>query len=492
MANFLKKLDIPLAVFGLVVLAFVLRIAWLKDNLFFGFEQGRDFLKMRDILAGDLVLVGPNTDIPGFFHGALSYYIPLIPFYFFKGNPYLVLVTLIALNSLAIIPLYKLVKVWFNQQTALVACLLYAISYSAIVYARWLSNPNLIPFLTIMYLYFLSLVPKNWKYLLLAAGVYGVMLHLILIVPLTLAIPTLVIFKKLKVSISKTQVVAALAVLALTLSTYFVFEIKNGFIMTTSFLGSRVNSGNFLVANTAFINQFIDEAIDSTFPLSPRFGLLVLAAGLIYGLSLLTGKTRSILLVLVFSVPILFIFISGAPLRHFFVATPVFVALLFASVYVALMQDGKKRAAAVFLGILILGNISTLVIRLPESKNNFLQSAQRTYLGDMEKLIDYVYEDAAGKDFTYDYYSMPYWREEAWVYLFQWYAKSKYGYAPPADRTNVDRTEIFYTFIEPNESAPVHLNNWYGEYKKDSKLLDTYWSGKLRVEKRQQLDETES
>lgn len=492
MAKFLKKIDIPLSVLGAAVLAFVVRILWLRNNLFFGFEQGRDFLKLQQILAGDLVLVGPNTDIPGFFHGALSYYIPLVPFYVFKGDPYLVLLTFIAVNSLAIILLYKLAKTWFGEKSAIVACVLYALSYSAIVYSRWLSNPNLIPALVILYLFSLSRFRSNWKYLLLAAAVYGVMIHLILIVPLTLIIPTVVIIRLSKPNISKLHFLAAVGVVVIVQSSYFVFELKNNFVMTSSFLASRAHSGNFLVANTAFVDRFIEEAVDSIFPISPRFGLLVLAAGFVYGLSLIKGKSRSILLVLVFSVPILFLFLSDAPLRHFFIATPVFLALFFAAVYTHLLAGGKQKLANTFLAILIIGNLYAVTVRLPGSQRNFLQHAQRTYLGDMENLIDYVYTDAAGNEFTYDYYSMPYWREEAWIYLFQWYGKGKYGYAPPVDRTNVDRTPVFYTLIEPNETAPVHLDNWYGEYKKDSELLDTYWSGKLRVEKRKSLNETQN
>ncbi len=487
MKKYIEKDLVPIIL--IILVAFSLRISWLKDNLFFGWEQGRDFLKMKEILAGDLVLLGPKTDIPGVFHGALSYYIPLIPFSVFGGDPYLVLLTLIGANSIAIYFLYKSVEDLFSKRVAILSTLFYAVSYSSIVYSRWLSNPNLVPALTIFYFYFLVKAKKNWIYLIFAAISWGVMVHLMVVVPLSLVIPTFMYLYYEKIKISMPKAVGIGFVLFATLSTYLVFEARSGFLMVKSLLANQ-SGEKFWLSSISFIDQFLNEVVDNIFPFSPRISFLVFMAVIIYAIYLAKNLNRIVIVLLfLFSVPILFIFVSDAPLRHFFISTSIFISITVAIVVDVLMKSKKKVVAWTLVSVVVVGNLYTAFARLPETKANFIHHAQRTYLGDMKNLLDYAYIDADGERFTYDYYSVPYWKEDAWIYLFQWYGKGKYGYAPSIDRTNVDRSEIFYTFIEPNETTEVHLNNWYGEYKKDLELLDTYESRKLKVEKRTERSE---
>ena len=99
----------------IICLAFALRMLFFEKNFFFGFEQGRDFLKVREILTGNLTLIGPKTDIDGIFHGAFSYYELIPAFLLFKGDPYLMQVFFILLNCFLIIFLYKFVEDIFNN-----------------------------------------------------------------------------------------------------------------------------------------------------------------------------------------------------------------------------------------------------------------------------------------------------------------------------------------------------------------------------------------
>lgn len=484
MAKANKKL-IPFYVILIAIIAFVVRTAWLKDSLFFGWEQGRDFLKLNEIATGDQTLVGPKTDIDGVFHGALSYYIPYIPYLLFGGNPYLVLLSYIALNSLTTIVLYQTTKEMFSKRVASLAILLYAVSYSSIIYARWLSNPNLVPSLTIFFLYFLWKSKKNWKYLFASLICWFIIFHFMIVVALSLVLPSLLFIKMEKIKLSLERLALLVGFAPIMLSSYLLFELKNDFLMTRSFLGSDQASGKFWLSGISFIDQFINEVVDGIFSISPRLSFIVFMTIIIYLVyNLKTTKRSGLVLTFLFSTPILFLFVSNSPLRHFFITVPIFLSLVIAVVIDKLLKDRKRFVAYLLTLIVIVGNLITISKRLPESEGNFIHHAQRTYLGDMKKLIDYVYEDANGKEFTYDYYSVPYWKEDAWIYLFQWYGKGKYGYAPSVDRTNVDRSEMFYTFIEPNETTPVHLDNWYGEYKKDLELIDTFESGRIRVEKR--------
>lgn len=100
------------------------------------------------------------------------------------------------------------------------------------------------------------------------------------------------------------------------------------------------------------------------------------------------------------------------------------------------------------------------------------------FLNELE-LLDYVYNEAGNKPFSYDYYSVPYWRNESWEYLFSWYGAKKYGYTPQKDRT-----QVFYVFIEPEEKLNYQKDQWYKGLEENSEFIDKKISGKLTAEKR--------
>ena len=293
---------------------------------------------------------------------------------------------------------------------------------------------------------------------------------------------------KKKIKLSYKVVSLSLLVVGLLLSSYVVFEIKNNFLMAKSFFSDHRSQGNFRVSDLGLLDQFIKEVVDGIMPMAPRFGFLMFVF-ILFSAVRFSAKNKNVLILFafLFAMPLLFFFVSDAPLRHFFISVPIFLSILIAFVVDYLWTHNRERLAVFVFFVVVTGNIAAFILRIPDNRANFIHHAQRTYLGDMTAILDYVYIDADGELFTYDYYSMPYWKEDAWIYLFQWYGKNNYGYAPQIDRTNVDRTDIYYTIIEPNETAPIHQDNWYGEYKKGSELISVYESGKLKVEKRTEI-----
>src|SRR3989344_9671244 len=60
----------------------------LTKNVPYTFDQGRDFLVVRQLVRNlDLPFVGPTTGIVGVYHGAWWYYFLAVPYLFFNGNP---------------------------------------------------------------------------------------------------------------------------------------------------------------------------------------------------------------------------------------------------------------------------------------------------------------------------------------------------------------------------------------------------------------------
>lgn len=65
-----KKTILVLAI--IVLVGVVLRFIGGLSTLLFTYDQSRDAFIALDILNGDLKIVGPASDIPGLFHGAIN------------------------------------------------------------------------------------------------------------------------------------------------------------------------------------------------------------------------------------------------------------------------------------------------------------------------------------------------------------------------------------------------------------------------------------
>jgi len=477
-----QKLDIREwgGVFFVVVLAFVLRILWLPGNLFFGFEQGRDFLKLAEITSGNLALIGPGTDIPGIFHGALSYYVPLPFFLLFGGDPLWTQISFIAINCAAIVFLYKAVKDLFNSRVALVSSLFYAISYSAIIYSRWLSNPTLVPALTILILYFLVRAKKNnWSLVPMVLS-WAVIFHLEIVAAITLVVPILafLIFEKIRLNI-KVVAICLFSVL-LVLSSYVVFDLKNDHILLNGLKNyiSAPKSGTSDFRGS--MDQFSNELTDNIYPESRNVSLVIFWGMVVWVLAEVRKQKRNLLILLFLLISPVAYFVYGMrPQRHFYIFVPIFLSILFALFFDHLTRVRLGVMAVALLIFVTVFNLKTYYQRVPNSVGNFIHHAQRMYLSDEKALIDYVYHDADGKMFSYDYYSIPYWKKESWQYLFSWYGRSKYGYLPEENRT-----DTFYVLIEPDEIQPPYQNEWYDKLGDHSTLISFFESGKLKAEKR--------
>lgn len=481
MTQFFKKyIKLPSSFLIIIVLAFLLRVLWLPENLFFGFEQGRDLLAVKGIATlQNLKLLGPPSDLAdeGVYHGAAFYYL-LVPFYLAGGgDPFVVAIGLVLLNVVGIVFLYKAVEEFFDKRTAIISALLFAVSYTAVVYSRWISNPAPIPPTIALMLYFLALSRKNPRYLVAAALCFGAIVHFSLATAVTLILAILAFLDIWKIRISKQLFMLCSAGIFIFLLPYLVFDIRNDFILAKSLLNiSHSLTGKSGAENA--LNQILIETSGTIFPKFITMSTIFLV--FVLGINVLRFNNKSIQTFLFFliSSALLFLIFNIHPARHIFVATSMFFAILAASAVNILHQKYGKIALTIPF-FLIVFNLSTLVPILKDGVT-FLYNSQRTYLGEMKQAVDYIYNDAQGENFSYDYFTVPWWKNEAWEYLFSWYGKNRYGYEPERART-----KIFYVIIEPDlTSKSVYKDNWYGEYKKDKILYDTKQFRWLTIEKR--------
>lgn len=219
-------------------------------------DEGRDAIVVYNILHGKLTLLGPTASVGGFFLGPIYYYF-MAPFlWLFNYNPVgpAVMVALFGIATVFLI--YKIGLEFFDRKTAIFASTLYAISPLVLAYSRSSWNPNLMPFFSLLSVYFLyKAIAQNKFFNFVLVGIlYGISLQLHYIetffgVAIVLYIFFIRIFVSKKKSILKIaertakDYVSTFVGFLIGFSPFLAFEIRHGFPNIKSILDFILNSG---------------------------------------------------------------------------------------------------------------------------------------------------------------------------------------------------------------------------------------------------------
>ena len=174
-----RKIEIFLLIVILIISAFM-RLYRIRDYIVFLGDEGRDVIVVRNILHGDLTLLGPTASVGGFYLGPIYYYM-MAPFLWLAGYDPAGPAYLIAILGIATVYMvYRFGKRFFHPIVGLSAAFLYSISPLTVRYSRASWNPNPLPFFTILGMYFLAvgLEKKQHKYIWLAGGCLGIVWQL--------------------------------------------------------------------------------------------------------------------------------------------------------------------------------------------------------------------------------------------------------------------------------------------------------------------------
>src|SRR3989338_1781558 len=136
----LKWEVIALAVILLIALG--LRLYHIDGYLTFLGDEGRDVRIVRDLLAGNLVFIGPMTSIGNMYLGPLYYYMMAPALFLSRLSPVGPAVMIAILGTLTVFLTWLIGRNWFGKTAGLIAALLFALSPVAIIYSRSSWNPN--------------------------------------------------------------------------------------------------------------------------------------------------------------------------------------------------------------------------------------------------------------------------------------------------------------------------------------------------------------
>ncbi len=466
-----------IVVFLMMLLIFSVGIRFYKIpyGLFFGPEQGRDLLVVSNMLNhGKLTLIGPKTDIPGVFHGPIYYYILTLPFFLFQGNPVGIIFSLIIIQSLSLLLFFQVGKKLSSVYLGISASMLYAISPRSIDYARWLSNASLVPFFSLLTLFFLLKViekKNHYFYALALSAAILVHLELLNLVFLIFIIPLLIIHTKIKLSIKHALFSSILFVMCL--STFVVFDIRHQFIMSKNIFAS-VQSGGFKTSLSDSMREtterFTEEVTKYVVPNVPMLASYIFLTGVF--LIVARGEKKKVLFSPLFfwvGVPFfLLAFSRHSVLNHFFLFSSPAIFLIAA---LAIIQQKKyfTLLPIIIFCVVLLNNYFTVRSLKPWGIT----------IGQEKSVIDFIYNTSKRQNFRYEAYTIPYFWNDAWQYMFQWYGKKTYAIEPT-------ETDVKYVYFIWEREPTIYQKDWLDRQVEQYEKTDaSAIFGEVHVERRE-------
>jgi hypothetical protein len=450
---------------SLTVLGFFLRIYLLNTHLFFGPEQGIDFIVVKDLVINHhLTLIGAKTDVGGIFHGPLYYYVLAIPFFLSQGNPLFIAYFFGFINAISVVFMFLLSRKLFDKLTAYIASILYSISFGVIVYSRWLSTHPLVFPLSLLFFYFLvDFLKGKQKALLFAALVAGLLgqaeflnILFMFVILVCLIIRFFAIFKKTQVRILAGSFLIYGAVSGLH---YLLFDIRHNWLITHSLFKLLLGRSGYYISFSEVVNQLSEKTpiIIGSF-LGIPFGIFSIG---IFAISLIVfykknrlNMAASIVTFWLFVPVVILIITRHQVLEQLFVLS-VNALLLIVAYFLRQVFHFNRILAGVFLVVICWANSYEVFRSFPINQNVFFQTPQPDLLyRDQMKAVQYIYQQGGSKPFAIQAYTIPYYTQQGWEYLFWYYSKRNQKNEP------VQTENILFVIVQPDHVDPSHEQAW--------------------------------
>ncbi|KKR67722.1 MAG: hypothetical protein UU09_C0022G0001 [Microgenomates group bacterium GW2011_GWA2_40_6] len=514
LARLIKNKLLILVLFSLIGL--ILRLIYF-DRITFGYDQARDALAALGIWKGDPIkIMGPTTDIKGLFHGPLYWYLISPFYYFFNKDPAAPRIFLILINLINIIFIYLFSKKIFkNSSVALIASFIFAVSYEATQYARWLSNPVLALLTIALFYYGLWLVFENKNIgfpLMLVSWAASVQFQFFLIYLLVFVIPVFIYLcykDRRKIFIFKKEQIILYPLTIFLLLSFILAEIKfkfQGFKALLKFFQPVKDSPPVFRLD---FNRLIDKLIiniGNTFTSQNQTTafiiLLLIVVFTVYAWYKKDALKKQIGFLFIWFISPILIYPIEKNNSYFLNIGNIYPMIMLISlmIYRAANPIKKAKNFLIFfvLGLIFLANLK-LILKHNQNGEVLFSIQKNMHLNEEKKIIDYIYMHNNSR-FCVNTVTNPLFITTTWSYLFDWYARGKFGfmpiwcgypqdgvygsdirYLPMEDRINKN----LYLIIEPIEGIPLEYIKAYVKFENlRSKLIERKQFGTFVVEKR--------
>lgn len=484
------KLKNILPLFFLIIIffgIFVRSVEVLNHNYVFGFDQGREYLVLREIVVSHkLRLIGAeigsgSAGFTGIFQGPFFYYLLLPTFILFQGDPYggIVIMFLFGIGAIGFI--YFLIYKIFGYFYGLLAAALVSISPPLISQSRFLWSPHPGTFFILLAFYFIYYIKKNNRNIFLSSFFSGFIYNFefATAVPMSigLILYCLLICKLRKVK----QYLYLIGGFLCAFSPMVIFEFKHNFQGIKGLLSyfseskhSFINLMEIIKGVQGIFIAFMNSYIDSFPKQNLVSGWIIIAIVLIIVcIAVYKEKEESIKHFILY----LFILPLTGVLTYLFLRVPVYpyylidLNLSFVIFICYCILFTSKNRNYLILSLLSIFILVQVLQFIPFSINNFIKDYS-DYGGDAKikgkmDAIDYVYKDAKGKKFGLLVFTPPVYTY-TYDYILLWYAQKKYNYIPYKDKKG-----LFYLIMEVDPQKPWSYKGWLETVIKSGKIIET-------------------
>ncbi|OGM31953.1 hypothetical protein A2803_02595 [Candidatus Woesebacteria bacterium RIFCSPHIGHO2_01_FULL_44_21] len=428
----------------IMIVAFVLRSLYIREGaITFTYDQARDAFVAREIINGDLKILGPSANSSGLYHGVAYFYFVALAYFLGGGSPINASYLLVIFSLLSILVVFYFAKnITGKVGVALLASLFSAVSFEFSQYSTWLSNPSLaivtVPALYLSVWMWTRKQENKWKFWEVVAGLtlgLSVQADVFLLYHI---VPVVVWLWLNKNKIKIVQIGRFIASSLIALSTMILVELKFGFQGVKGAL-ALAGGGETMAQGKRFgdyvllyLNQLGDIFANNIFPINISYGSLVVFAMVVWlVISWLKAKTkvdlRLFLLLFIFSHSLALPF-GGDSTPYLGVGIGASVAVLSAVAMVE-FSNRNKILSYTIISVIILANIFAIVTKNNKGQVIFAVQGSKL-LRDELKLVDYTYSEMNSEPFAINSLTTPLYFNTLWSYLYSWYGMEKYSYVP--------------------------------------------------------------
>lgn len=491
--------------FAILTIAIATRIIpALVNNFYFTMDQGNDAVHVREIINRHQILLrGPETGIPGVYHGVLWYYFISVGYLIFGGHPFGAVFMLITLSVTTTAFLMIVIKRHVSELAALTVGLFLQFYWWFYDASRYGFNPFPLVCLSIFFVVFLSLFNKQKQHYFVLASIpigFAINSEMAASVAFIITLTIFTIRKLLQKQLELKTILAVIAILALFLFPRFVSEIQTNFSQQKTIIRElKEPKGTFSSTNFEDVSgKFKSILAGRKIPQSEALGIVLFI--FVSSIFIKTkNKNRFIRNFSYYSIGLILIsylwFGSNLGWRSWH--TVYIRPLFFISLILMALSINKK------LGVIVLAIILTTqgLFFFDHYRDNLKITSDQSILANEIAAVDWVYQNSSMQGF-YVYSYLPSVLDYPYQYLFWWYGTKTYGYVPCEYSTfpktpslfvpgeeyyqgpKKECTNLRFLIIEPDEGETVR-QRWIDQVTKDTKLLDSTNIGNIRVEKRQ-------
>ncbi len=442
-----KKTLFVIVIFAVGLL---LRIIFPK-NFGIGFDQIQIISHTRDIISGDLTLIGPRTGPANMFTGPLIYYLS-VPFVMIVGDYLTVALVPVLISAITGLTIYYLMHYYYGVKEGLIALSIWALSPFLVTLDRTFWNPNLTLLATsLVFIPITKQKPDKLSLCFITLGSFlAYQAHFSGLILVFLGLSTAIIRK----SFQKT--LAIITGFTLSILPTIIFDIRNNFLNTKGLLSLLQKQGEFnlLSLSQDFVHNLyiIAETQGKLFfygnstELAVTLGLVSIATAII-----LVKKHKYLRLPLlwIITTALFYSFYSGQKPEYYFLI--IIPPLLMVSTQIVKMagRNLQQYLLAVFVLSASLFNI-----------NQFKEKEGLTI-----RNISYIQEQLSQKNVSEIIYDMPYGTEVGVKYFL--------------DQIELDNNGEVYHISYPNDlsfrnvHASTNLAYWQDK-RQDNKNYITH------------------